>query len=60
MIDEREIRLRCIEAAAKNPTPHKDGFAAGVLESAAAWNAWVISDEKARATLGLPGKSKSS
>ena len=41
-MDEREIRLRCIEAAAKNPTPHTDGFAAGVLEAAKVWAEWIL------------------
>jgi len=48
-----EVRMRCLEAAAKNPIPHKDGFAAGVLESAKAWATWV---EKGTA-LGLPKKA---
>jgi hypothetical protein len=47
-----EIRMRCLEAAAKNPLTHKDGFAAGILESAKLWAAWV---EKGN-TLGVPKK----
>lgn len=40
-MDAREIRLRCIEAAAKNPTPDPEGYAAGVQKTAAAWAEWV-------------------
>lgn len=40
-MEPTEIRLRLIEAAAKNPTPHKDGFVAGVLEAAAKWEQFV-------------------
>lgn len=40
-MEPSEIRLRLIEAAAKNPIPHRDGFAAGVLEQAKTWEAWV-------------------
>lgn len=55
-MDEREIRLRCIEAAAKNPVPHPDGFAAGAMEAAQQWFAWINALPKA--TLGLPPKGK--
>ena len=37
-----EVRMRCLEAAAKNPLPHKDGFAAGVLETAQVFANWVL------------------
>ena len=44
-MDEREIRLRCIEAAASchlAPVfPREQGPAAGVLEVAKAWAEWV-------------------
>lgn len=40
-MDKQEIRLRCIEAAARNPTPHPKGYAAGILEAAQEWEAWV-------------------
>jgi hypothetical protein len=54
---EREIRLRCIEAAARTPVPHKDGFAAGALEAAKAWAAWIFEGRPAAGqTLGLPKK----
>lgn len=36
-----EIKIRCIEAAAKAPQVHADGFAVGVLETAKLWSAWV-------------------
>ena len=52
-MDEREIRLRLIEAAARNPQPHAAGYAAGVKESAECWFAWVMA---AKAPLGLPKK----
>lgn len=42
-MDERELRMKCIEAAARNPLPHPDGYAAGILESAQAFYAWVAS-----------------
>lgn len=56
-MDEREIRLRCIEAAAKNPVPHKDGFGAAVLEQAKQWSAWVLSEAGGKSTLGLPKRA---
>ena len=59
MIDEREVRLRCIEAAAKTPTVHPAGHAAGVLATAESWAAWVLGQsigDKARQVLGLPNK----
>lgn len=40
-----EIRMRAIEAAAKNPQPHPDGYTAGVLETAKLWSDWIISDK---------------
>lgn len=49
-MDEREIRLRCIEAAAKSPMIHQGGPAAGVQEVARAWAEWVMSPP-ARAAL---------
>lgn len=57
-MDQAEIRLRLIEAAARNPTPHPDGFAAGVLAAAGAWEQYVnfsVAGE-AKATLTLPKK----
>jgi hypothetical protein len=44
-MDTREIRLRCIEAAARNPDPrHPGGFAAGVVAAAQTWEAWILND----------------
>ena len=42
--DAREIRLRCIEAAAKSGCgfAHGGGPAAGALAVAKEWAAWVI------------------
>lgn len=54
-MDDTEIKLRCIEAAAKHPTVHANGFAAGVLENATLWFNWIKLNQKA-GTLGLPGK----
>lgn len=47
----QEIRLRCIEAAARSPIVHKDGPAVGVREVASIWFNWIISGETA------PGKA---
>ena len=60
-MDQAEIRLRLIEAAARNPTPHRDGFAAGVLEAAQKWEQYVRGDSapqspQGKGTLGLPKK----
>lgn len=52
-----EVRLRLIEAAAKNPTPHAEGYAAGVLETVARWEKWVFENSGvSKGTLGLPKK----
>lgn len=63
-MDEREIRLRLIEAAARNPLPHAQGFAAGVIETAAIWEQFVRGPQKisggnesAAGTLRLPKKA---
>jgi hypothetical protein len=63
-MDDREIRLRCIEAAAKTPTVHPNGHASGVQETAAQWAAWVggavpgglTPAQEPRPVLGLPKK----
>ena len=59
-MEQAELRLRLIEAAAKNPTPHKDGYAAGVLETARAWEIYVRDPTNGprgrEGTLGLPKK----
>lgn len=60
-MDEREIRLRCIEAAAKAPNAHVGGYAAGVLEQAGTWFNWIVGADRPQATLtkpplGLPKK----
>lgn len=55
-MDDREIRLRLVEAAARFPVPHKDGFAAGVLEAAKLWEQYVLSKNSGSSTLGLPKK----
>lgn len=56
-MDEREIRLRLIEAAARNPLPHQEGFAAGVIATATAWEHYVLGKISGKpTTLGLPKK----
>lgn len=46
MIDEREIRLRCLEAASRSPLAplfeRTAGAAAAVQTVAAAWAGWVL------------------
>jgi len=42
-VDVREIRMRCIEAAARAPMTHEKGYAAAVLDTATAWTDWVFS-----------------
>lgn len=54
-MDEREIRVRLIEAAARNPLPHPQGFAAGVLGVAGQWEQYVLKIS-GKGTLGLPKK----
>jgi hypothetical protein len=60
-----EIKLRLIEAAAKNPQPHAEGYGKGVVAAAQQWYEWVTSPHTAannkpaeadRKTLGLPPK----
>lgn len=59
-MDEREIRTRCIEAAARAPIVHQNGSVAGVLEAARQWEAWIVgrapAPEGGKATLHLPKK----
>ncbi len=54
-----EVRLRCIEAAARHPVPHKDGFVAGILAAAIAWEDWVFQPPvpAPRQTITLPKKA---
>lgn len=42
-MNDKEIRVRCIEAAAKAPMSHVRGYAAGVQEAAETWYAWINS-----------------
>jgi hypothetical protein len=55
-MDDREIRLRLIEAAAKAPNAHSKGYAEGVLEQAARWEEFVFGKISGKPTLGLPKK----
>lgn len=59
-MDRAEAKLRLIEAAARNPTPHPDGYPAGVQAAASAWFNWIFSEgaEKPTETLHLPPKKK--
>lgn len=43
-MDDKEIRLRCIEAAAKNLIPHTGGYAIGVMETAKTYHAWITEE----------------
>lgn len=61
MNDDTEVRLRCLEAAARNPFPHSGGMAVGVLEAAQKWSEWVLGQPPAaqagaKGPLGLPKK----
>lgn len=52
-MEPAEIRLRLIEAAARNPDPrHTGGFAASVLETAQKWEQFVVKG----GTLTVPTK----
>jgi len=60
-MDAIEVKMRCIEAAARNPLPHSGGMAVGVLESAQKWSEWVLGQPQAaqagaKGPLGLPKK----
>ena len=56
-MDQAEIRLRLIEAAARNPDPrHAEGFVASVLAAAQKWEEYVTDNGK-KGTLGLPKKA---
>lgn len=54
---ETEVRLRCIEAAARAPMVHNAGPAAGVLEVARQWATWVV-DSGANVPAGIPQGSQ--
>lgn len=41
-MEDSEIRLRCVEAAARNPDPrNSEGMPAAVLAAAKGWYEWV-------------------
>lgn len=48
---EVQVRLRCIEAAARNPAPHAEGYTAGILQSAQKFAEWVLGDDGVKALL---------
>ena len=54
-MDDTEIKLRCVEAAARNPYPHPDGLVAGVRAAAQEWFEWIKA-APSKGTLGLPKK----
>lgn len=41
-ITEREVRMRCIEAASRAPNAHMQGYGKGVLQDAEAWSDWIL------------------
>jgi hypothetical protein len=45
-VDVVQVRLRCIEAAARNPVPNADGYAAGILAAAKVFSTWVLEGDK--------------
>lgn len=52
--DEQYVRLRCLEAAARNPDArHTGGITVGVLEQASKYSAWVLSGRIGEAEKGL-------
>lgn len=64
-MDEREIRLRCIEAAVKAPLgPRANGPVDTITEAAESWYAWVVGSiqqpsgqaDKPRDVLKMPFK----
>ncbi len=70
-MNDREIRLRCVEAATKSPIPHPGGYVVGALEAAARYEQFVVGGAPApadaesywqdmaaerRPVLGVPGK----
>lgn len=60
-MDEREIRTRLVEAAARMPQSHSEGYAAGVLAAARTWEEYVLSKNSgpngpSQGTLSLPKK----
>jgi hypothetical protein len=56
-MDELEVRMRCIEAAAKLQMVHLEGTDKGVLRVAQLWAEWVLPVvHKSTTTLTLPNK----
>lgn len=53
-MDDTEIKLRCIEAAAHMAPAHPQGPAASVREIAQIWFTWI--KENKSSTMGLPKK----
>lgn len=59
-MDTLEGRIRCLEAAARNPQPHGDGYAAGIVAAAKVYWEYAYALDaamKAASTLKLPQKS---
>ena len=53
-----EVKVRLLEAAARLPQVHQDGWAAGVQATAQGWYEWIFPERRAdaREILGLPKK----
>lgn len=52
-----EVRMRCLEAAAKVPAVHVHGQKEGIQEMAETWANWVLASTPATpGTLHLPKK----
>ena len=51
--DLEDIRMRCVEVAAKFPNAHKDGQAAGVIEMAQKYEAYVLHQEEKKGALSF-------
>lgn len=47
-MDDQELRLACIEAAADAPINHDKGRALGVLEVANLWYLWIKGDKPSK------------
>lgn len=43
-ISEREVKMRCIEAASRAPNAHMHGYSKGVLQDASDWSEWIFSE----------------
>ena len=44
-MDDQELRLACIEAAADAPIIHAEGPAVGVIKTANLWYLWIKNED---------------